>query len=102
MTQIAQHLYEGIKLKGEHTALISYPRTDSIRISETFSNMAKDFILKKYGEKYYQFRTFGAKKKTEDNVQDAHEAIRVIDPHMTPESLKSLISREEYSLYKLV
>jgi DNA topoisomerase-1 len=99
----AQHLYEGIKIKGEHTALISYPRTDSVRISETFSTMAKEYILKKYGEKYYQMRHFGGSaKKEEGNVQDAHEAIRIIDPFVTPDSLKSLISREEYALYKLI
>lgn len=102
VTTVAQHLYEGIKIKGEHTALISYPRTDSTRISETFSIKTKEFILKKYGEKYYQFRTFGSNKKTEGNVQDAHEAIRVIDPYMTPESLKSIISKDEYALYKLI
>jgi DNA topoisomerase-1 len=99
---VAQHLYEGIRVKGEHTALISYPRTDSVRISTSFSDLAKEFILKKYGEKYYQMRYFANKKKNDDNVQDAHEAIRVIDPFTTPESLKSIITREEYSLYKLI
>ncbi|MDR1235075.1 MAG: type I DNA topoisomerase [Mycoplasmataceae bacterium] len=102
VTMVAQHLYEGIRVKGEHTALISYPRTDSVRISTSFSDLAKEFILKKYGEKYYQMRYFANKKKNDDNVQDAHEAIRVIDPFTTPESLKSIITREEYSLYKLI
>jgi DNA topoisomerase-1 len=83
--------------------LISYPRTDSVRISSTFSDSAKEFILKKYGDKYYQMRHFGSNKKVEnENVQDAHEAIRVIDPFTTPDSLKSIITREEYSLYKLI
>jgi DNA topoisomerase-1 len=96
-------LYEGIKINGEHTALISYPRTDSTRISESFSTSAKEYILKKYGEKYYQMRNFGGStKKAEGNVQDAHEAIRIIDPFTSPESLKKLISRDEYALYKLI
>jgi DNA topoisomerase-1 len=103
VTVVAQHLYEGIKIKGEHSALISYPRTDSVRISTTFSDVVKDFIFKKYGEKYYQMRHFGSdKKKNNDNVQDAHEAIRVIDPFTTPASLKNIISRDEYTLYKLI
>jgi DNA topoisomerase-1 len=103
VTIVAQHLYEGIKIKGEHSALISYPRTDSVRISTTFSDVAKKFIEEKYGEKYFQMRHFHSGKKTEnENVQDAHEAIRIIDPFTTPESLKDVISRDEYSLYKLI
>jgi DNA topoisomerase-1 len=97
----AQHLYEGIKINGEHTALISYPRTDSTRISPSFVSVVKAFILDKYGVKYYQERSFGI-KKGDNNAQDAHEAIRVIDPNITPESLKTKISRDEYALYKLI
>jgi DNA topoisomerase-1 len=96
----AQHLYEGIKINGEHTALISYPRTDSTRISVSFSNMVKKFIVDQYGEKYFQFRTYGIKKN--ESAQDAHEAIRIIDPEITPESLKTKITKDEYALYKLI
>jgi DNA topoisomerase-1 len=100
---VTQHLYEGIKVNGVHTALISYPRTDSIRIATHFSDMAKKFILGKYGDKYFQMRLFSSnKKKATENVQDAHEAIRVIDPFVTPESLKKLITHDEYALYKLI
>ncbi|MDE7433857.1 MAG: hypothetical protein K2M43_01830 [Mycoplasmoidaceae bacterium] len=98
---MAQRLYEGVNIKGEHTALISYPRTDSIRISDNFIGKLKQFIIKKYGEEYYQERTF-ANKNNAQNTQDAHEAIRVIDPTVTPDSLKSIISRDEYKLYKLI
>jgi DNA topoisomerase-1 len=97
----AQHLYEGIKINGEHTALISYPRTDSTRISASFITMVKAFIIDKYGAKYYQERTFGV-KKNDNNTQDAHEAIRVIDPEITPESLKTKIGHDEYALYKII
>ena len=100
-TSVAQKLYEGIKIKHEHTALISYPRTDSIRISDNFAKKIKDFILKKFGEKYYQERKF-ANKGNAQNTQDAHEAIRVIDPTITPDSLKKLITRDEYKLYKMI
>ncbi len=100
-TSVAQKLYEGIKIKHEHVALISYPRTDSIRISENFIHKAKDFIIKKYGKEYYQERTF-VNKGNAQNTQDAHEAIRVIDPSVTPDSLKKIITRDEYKLYKLI
>lgn len=100
-TSVAQHLYEGIKINGEHTALISYPRTDSIRISENFVKKLKPYIIKKFGEKYYFERTF-INKGNSQNTQDAHEAIRVIDPTVTPESLRKLITRDEYKLYKMI
>lgn len=100
-TSVAQKLYEGIKIKNEHTALISYPRTDSIRVSDTFINKVKVFICNKFGDKYYQARVF-TNKGNEQNTQDAHEAIRVIDPAITPESLRDKISRDEYKLYKMV
>lgn len=101
VTSVAQRLYEGVKIHNEHTALISYPRTDSVRISDNFINKVKPFIIKKYGEEYYRERVF-ANKTNSQNTQDAHEAIRVIDPTITPESLKKIINRDEYKLYKLI
>jgi DNA topoisomerase-1 len=102
VTSTAQKLYEGIKLNGKHTALISYPRTDSIRLADSFVNKTKSYITKELGEKEFFYRTFESKASAGKNVQDAHEGIRVIDPFLTPDSLKNKISHDEYSLYKLI
>ena len=100
-TLVAQKLYEGVKIGDDYVALISYPRTDSIRISDTFKEKAKSFVLKTYGQKYYQEHTFKSKGNS-DNVQDAHEAIRVIDPFITPQDIKDKVAKDEYILYRLV
>ena len=73
--QIAQKLYEGIELEEGSVGLITYMRTDSVRISDDARDMAKDFILQNYGEKYYP-ETPNSYAKGKKNVQDAHEAIR--------------------------
>ena len=90
---IAQKLYEGIELGEERVGLITYMRTDSIRLSDEFVSSAKEFITKKYGKDYYK----GVKKtgnKTK-NIQDAHEAIRPTSISRTPESVKKYLSLEE-------
>ena len=99
--QIAQKLYEGIELEEGSVGLITYMRTDSVRISDDAQAMAKDFILNNYGENYYPSspNVYGKKGK---NVQDAHEAIRPSYPERTPESIKQYLTPEQYKLYKLI
>ena len=97
---IAQKLYEGIELADERVGLITYMRTDSIRLSDEFVSSAKDFIVEKYGKEYYKgVKKTGNKSK---NVQDAHEAIRPTSIKRTPESVKKYLSLEEYKIYSLI
>jgi DNA topoisomerase-1 len=100
--QIAQSLYEGVEIPGEgHTALVSYIRTDSVRISSDMQKSAKDFIETNYGFDFVPSKPnyYSTKAK---NAQDAHEAIRPISLERTPESLKGLIPQNKYKLYKLI
>jgi len=99
--QIAQKLYEGIELEEGSIGLITYMRTDSVRISDDAQTMAKDFILNNYGDKYYPEKPNNY-VKGKKNVQDAHEAIRPSYPERTPESLKPYLTNEQYRLYKLI
>lgn len=98
-TSIAQRLYEGVDIDGTHIALISYPRTDSTRISDTFINNANKFIIDNYGKEY--LGNFKNEKQSE-NAQDAHEAIRPVDINITPETLKGKLPKNELALYKLI
>jgi DNA topoisomerase-1 len=90
---IAQKLYEGIELANETVGLITYMRTDSIRLSNEFIKSTYDYIEAKYGSDYV-----GSIKisKSKDNVQDAHEAIRPTSIHRNPESVKPFLSNDEY------
>ena len=99
--QVAQKLYEGIEIEGSPVGLITYMRTDSVRISDDAHQMAKDFIINNYGEKYYPPST-NVYVKGKQNVQDAHEAIRPSYPERTPESIKQYLSSDQYKLYKLI
>ena len=101
--QIAQKLYEGIEL-GEDGAvgLITYMRTDSVRVTDDAVNSAKDFILYNFGEKYYPKTPNDYNKGKKKNVQDAHEAIRPSYIERTPESIKKYLTSEQYKLYKLI
>ncbi len=99
--QVAQKLYEGIELENGAAGLITYMRTDSVRISDDAMAMAKDFILNNYGEKYYP-ETPNIYVKGKQNVQDAHEAIRPSYPERTPESIKQYLDNDQYKLYKLI
>ncbi len=99
--QIAQKLYEGIELENGAVGLITYMRTDSVRISDDAQVMAKDFILDNYGEKYYPEKP-NVYMKGRQNVQDAHEAIRPSYPERTPDSIKKYLTNEQYRLYKLI
>ena len=97
---IAQQLYEGISIEGKATGLITYMRTDSVRISSQAQNEAKAFISKFYGEKYIpeKDRIYSNKKGS----QDAHEAIRPTSIYRTPEYVKSYLTRDQYRLYRLI
>ena len=96
---IAQQLYEGVDIEGEGTVgLITYMRTDSLRISEEALAAAKTFIVGRYGDSYAQTHRYKAKA----NAQDAHEAIRPSNVNWTPEMLKKDLTGEQYRLYRLV
>lgn len=96
---IAQKLYEGVALEDETVGLITYMRTDSTRLSDSFVNSAHEYISEKYGKDYVG--KVKISKKTE-NVQDAHEGIRPTSALRTPESVKKFLKPEEYKLYALI
>ena len=99
--RIAQQLYEGVEVTGHGTmGLITYMRTDSLRISEEARGSASKFILEKYGKDYLPSkpRYF----KTKSGAQDAHEAIRPTNVFITPEIAKETLSNDQYKLYKLI
>lgn len=99
--QVAQKLYEGMEIDGTPVGLITYMRTDSVRISDDAHEAAKEFILNNYGKEYYPDKT-NIYVKGKQNVQDAHEAIRPSYPNRTPESLKPYLDNDQYRLYKLI
>ena len=98
---IAQQLYEGIEI-GEQglTGLITYMRTDSLRLSDEATAAAKDYIIDRYGPEYYpaKKRTF----RTKNGAQDAHEAIRPTNVNLVPEEIQPFLTPEQYKLYKLI
>ncbi|MFP4084965.1 MAG: type I DNA topoisomerase [Desulfonatronovibrio sp.] len=98
---VAQRLYEGVELgdKGT-TALITYMRTDSVRVSKDSQASAKKWIISNLGKDYYPAKTRFFKSK--GSAQDAHEAVRPVDPAITPEEIRSYLPRDQFMLYKLV
>ncbi len=98
---IAQQLYEGVDIAGEGTVgLITYMRTDSLRLSDEATAAARDFILSRYGANYYPGKP--RVYKTKSGAQDAHEAIRPSNVNLTPEDVKKDLTAEQYKLYKLI
>ncbi len=98
---LAQQLYEGIEIKGEGTVgLVSYIRTDSVRISDEAYSQVTEYIKENIGEDFVP----GERNiyKTKENAQDAHEAIRPTYSSKTPESLKASLSNDQFKLYKLI
>ena len=98
---IAQQLYEGVDVAGEGTlGLITYMRTDSLRLSDEAMAAAAGFIRQRYGEAYYygKFHVF----KTKSGAQDAHEAIRPTHVELNPERIQGSLTKEQYKLYKLI
>lgn len=98
--QVAQRLYEGVETPNGHLALITYMRTDSVRISQEAQKSALDFIRNNYGEEYIPAKANVYRSKKD--AQDAHEAIRPIDINRTPESVKGFLDANQYKLYKLI
>lgn len=98
--QIAQRLYEGVETPRGNIALITYMRTDSVRISKEAQNDALDYIRNNYGDKFVPSRPNIYKSKKD--AQDAHEAIRPIDISRTPESVQDILDKNQYRLYKLI
>lgn len=99
---VAQSLYEGVELSNERVGLITYMRTDSVRLSSEFINAGKVLIENKYGKEYYKGYDNGNEKPKDKNVQDAHEAIRPSNLKYTPQSVKDSITSDEYKLYNLI
>ena len=98
---VAQQLYEGVDVDGEGTlGLITYMRTDSLRLSDEAMAAAADFITNRYGKAYYygKFHVY----KTKAGAQDAHEAIRPTHVELDPERVKSSLTTDQYRLYKLI
>lgn len=97
--RVAQSLYEGIEVNGEHVGLITYMRTDSTRLAPIFIQRANAYILETYGKEYLGHpKAFKAGELT----QDAHEAIRPTSNHRTPDSIRKYLSPDQYNLYKLI
>lgn len=97
--QIAQKLYEGVDLADETVGLITYMRTDSIRLSNEFIGSTYKYIEAKYGKEYLGSIKANNKK---DNVQDAHEAIRPTSINRTPETVRTFLSDDEFKLYRMI
>ena len=99
--QIAQQLYEGVQVKGHGTiGLITYLRTDSVRISEEADLACKDYIRETYGEENIIEKA--AVSKTKGKIQDAHEAIRPTYVDLTPVQVKESLTRDQFRLYQLI
>jgi DNA topoisomerase-1 len=99
--QLAQQLYEGVDIKGHGTVgLITYLRTDSVRISDEADQVAKQFIKEKYGENFVAIEA--NQGRTGKKIQDAHEAIRPTYVEFTPEEIKQNLNRDQYRLYQLI
>ena len=98
--QIAQRLYEGVETEHGNVALITYMRTDSVRISTEAQAAALDYIKATYGEKFAPVKP--NIYRTKKDAQDAHEAIRPINIARTPESVKNILDKNQYKLYKLI
>ena len=99
--QVVQQLYEGVDLEGEGTqGIVSYIRTDSVRISDEAMAALRAYIPERFGEDYLPEKPIEYKGKK--NAQDAHEAIRPTDVRRTPEAIKSSLTKEQYNLYRLI
>lgn len=98
---VAQQLYEGIELKGKGaTGLVTYIRTDSVRIAAEAQAQAKEYIFAQYGAQYYPAKPNFYKGRS--NAQDAHEAIRPTSLELTPASVKESLSNDQFKLYKMI
>jgi DNA topoisomerase-1 len=98
--QIAQQLYEGVTIHGRNTGLISYMRTDSVRISDKANFQVRKYIKDSFPEEY--LNSYIRKYKNKSKAQDAHEAIRPTSSFTTPDSIKEFLSKDQYKLYNLI
>ena len=99
--QVVQQLYEGVDLEGEGTqGIVTYIRTDSVRISDEAMSALRAYIPERFGPEYLPDAPIVYKGRK--NAQDAHEAIRPTDVHRTPDQIKSSLTKEQYNLYKLI
>ena len=97
---LAQRLYEGVEVPGEGTVgLITYMRTDSVRISDEARGAAYAYIMDHFGEEYTSYNVYSNKKK---DIQDAHEAIRPTKVNLSPEVLKNSLEKDQLALYTLI
>lgn len=97
---VAQQLYEGIEIKGRGTVgLVSYIRTDSVRVSDEAREATKAYIFENIGKEYYAGTVYANKKK---DVQDAHEAIRPSHIDLHPDDIKDSVNKDQYNLYRLI
>ena len=97
---IAQKLYEGIDIGTERVGLITYMRTDSVRLSDDFLSDAKKYIIKNFGDKYY--KGYKVKTKKGQHIQDAHEAIRPTSLDRTPAKMKKYLAADELKIYTII
>ena len=97
--QVAQKLYEGIDIENDTIGLITYMRTDSVRLSDEFIKSSYAYIRDSYGEEYIGHVK---KSKKHENVQDAHEAIRPSSINRTPDSIKKYLTKDEFKLYEMI
>ncbi len=98
---VAQQLYEGVEIEGQgQVALVSYIRTDSVRVSEEATNLARDLILERFGERFVPAKP--RKFDNKNSAQDAHEAIRPAHFDLAPESIHHSLSPDQYRLYKMI
>ena len=99
--QVVQQLYEGVDLEGEGTqGIVTYIRTDSVRISDDALASLRNYIGERFGEQYVPEKPIEYKGRK--NAQDAHEAIRPTDVNRTPEKIKGSLTKEQYNLYRLI
>ena len=99
--QVVQQLYEGVDLEGEGTqGIVTYIRTDSVRISDEALSSLRSYIGERYGEEYLSEQPLEYKGRK--NAQDAHEAIRPTDINRTPEKIKGSLTKEQFNLYRLI
>ena len=97
---VAQGLYEGMSIDGNQKGLITYMRTDSTRVSEEAKGMAKSYIVETFGKEYLGKEV--VKKKKDEKIQDAHEAVRPTDIYLEPDKIKKDLTPDQYKLYKLI
>ncbi|SDZ86301.1 DNA topoisomerase I [Lachnospiraceae bacterium NK3A20] len=98
--RIAQQLYEGVEIKGQGSVgIITYLRTDSTRVAQEAVDASRAYLTENYGEEYLCPQD---QKKTNERIQDAHEAIRPTDIARTPESIKASLDRDQFRLYQLI